>query len=59
MLETKVVCLCCARLVTCTSPDPEDDAAWAELAKEHAEMCRWLRTRAYRLDDWITEQGVG
>jgi hypothetical protein len=33
-----------------TVPPVGDDAAWAELAREHADDCEWVLTRAHRLD---------
>ncbi len=33
----------------CLVPPPaNDDAAWEELAEEHADDCEWILTRAHR-----------
>lgn len=33
-------------------PEVDDEAGWAELAREHAEWCDWIATRAFaRRDD--------
>ncbi len=34
-----------------TVPEVGDDDAWAELAEEHAADCRWILTRAQRLQE--------
>ena len=50
----KVECAYCMHNVTAPKSDDEsppainDDAAWAEEAKEHAATCEWVLTRAHR-----------
>lgn len=40
--------------VTLTVPPTSDDAAWAELAKEHSPDCEWIATRAHRVENKAT-----
>lgn len=45
-------CLCCWAMIPSASaevvPPVDDDAAWAEIAGQHADDCEWVRTRAHR-----------
>ena len=46
-------CAYCMSNVTAPSEDEQapaltDDAAWTKIAKEHAETCEWVQTRAHR-----------
>lgn len=50
----KTECAYCMRNVTAPKSEDEqapaltDDAAWAKIAKEHANNCEWVQTRAHR-----------
>lgn len=44
-------CAYCRREVVAGEvPDPDDDAAWEELADQHDDDCEWVATRAHRRD---------
>jgi hypothetical protein len=54
MKMNKTECAYCMRNVTAPKSEDEqapaltDDAAWAKIAKEHANNCEWVQTRAHR-----------
>ena len=48
MLQTIINCVYCSLPVSnVPTPSANDDKAWKKLAKQHAQGCEWIDTRAH------------